>query len=214
MLRDGEIMMLSDKDILDYINSERIVIEPFNPDFVGPCSYDVTLGDEFIIYTDEVYDLKKKRGYRKFKIDNSIMVCPLYHHLDEKIIETYKEKYDVDYVISGGLLGTTNEYIELPNDVCAQYQGRSSFGRVFLQSHQTAGWIDSGFKGKITLEIVAYDKPVILYKNQRIGQLIFSKTLSPADIGYSERKASKYAGQNSVMPSLIHTETIQKPDKF
>ncbi|ABR54643.1 deoxycytidine triphosphate deaminase [Methanococcus vannielii SB] len=196
-------MILSDKDILNYVNSGRVCINPFNRNFVGPCSYDVTLGEEFITYNEDVYDVKKQLSHRSFKIDNSIMVCPLHHHLDEKIIERYKEKYSIDCVVSGGLLGTTNEYVELPNDVCAQYQGRSSFGRVFLQSHQTAGWIDSGFKGKITLEIVAYDKPVILYKNQRIGQLIFSKTLSPADIGYSDRKCSKYARQTSVMPSLI-----------
>ena len=142
----------------------------------------------------------------KFKIKNSIMVCPLYHKLDDEDIEYYKEKYKVDAVVSGGLLGTTNEYIKLPNDVCAQYQGRSSFGRVFLQSHQTAGWIDAGFMGKITLEIVAYDKPVILYKNQRIGQLIFSKTISPATVGYCDRASSKYGGQNSVMPSLLYRE--------
>nr|A9A9N7.1 RecName: Full=dCTP deaminase, dUMP-forming; AltName: Full=Bifunctional dCTP deaminase:dUTPase; AltName: Full=DCD-DUT [Methanococcus maripaludis C6] len=196
-------MILSDKDIFDYVNSKRVLIEPFNSKFVGPCSYDVTLGSEFIKYKDDVYDLKKNLSHNKFEIENSIMVCPLNHHLDETIIENYKEKYNVDCVVSGGLLGTTNEYVELPNDVCAQYQGRSSFGRVFLQTHQTAGWIDSGFKGKITLEIVAYDKPVILYKNQRVGQLIFSKTLSPADIGYSDRKCSKYAGQKSVMASLI-----------
>ncbi len=199
-------MILSDRDIIEYIKSNKLIIEPFNKNFIGPCSYDVTLGDEFIIYNDEVYDLKEKLNHERFKIKNSIMVCPLYHKLDEEDIQYYKKKYGVDAVISGGLLGTTNESIKLPNDVCAQYQGRSSFGRVFLQSHQTAGWIDAGFMGKITLEIVAYDKPVILYKNQRIGQLIFSKTITPAIVGYCDRTGSKYGGQESVMPSLICKE--------
>ncbi|AEF97065.1 dCTP deaminase [Methanotorris igneus] len=199
-------MILSDKDIFDYVKSKRIIIEPFNPDNVGPCSYDVTLGDEFIVYNDEVYDLEKELGYKRIKIKNSILVCPLNYNLTEEKEEYFKEKYNVDYVFEGGVLGTTNEYIELPNDICAQYQGRSSLGRVFLTSHQTAGWIDAGFKGKITLEIVAFDRPVILYVNQRIGQLIFSKLLSPADIGYSERKSSKYAYQKTVMPSLIYKD--------
>ena len=139
------------------------------------------------------------------KLNIYARVARLYNLTEEKI-NYFKEKYKVDYVVEGGVLGTTNEYIELPNDICAQYQGRSSLGRVFLTSHQTAGWIDAGFKGKITLEIVAFDKPVILYKNQRIGQLIFSKLLSPADVGYSERKTSKYAYQKTVMPSLIHLD--------
>jgi len=199
-------MILSDKDIFHHIELGDISIEPFNSNFVGPCSYDVTLGDEFIIYDSEVYDLKKKLDHKTFQIKNAIMVCPLCFKLDEDKINYYKEKYKVDRVVNGGLLGTTMEYIKLSNNICAQYQGRSSFGRVFLQSHQTAGWIDAGFMGKITLEIVAYDKPVILYKGQRIGQLIFSKTNSPASIGYCDRKHSKYGGQKSVMPSLIFKE--------
>ena len=207
-MTNSENMMLSDNDIINAINSEGLVIEPFNKEFVGPCSYDITLGDEFIVYTDEVYDLKEKLNHNKFKIENSIMVCPLCYELDDEKIEYFKNKYGVDIVVKGGLLGTTNEFVELPNNICAQYQGRSSFGRVFLQSHQTAGWIDAGFRGKITLEIVAYDKPVILYKNQRIGQLIFSKTITSANIGYCDRKGSKYGGQNSVKASLIHKDEI------
>ncbi|MBP2142995.1 dCTP deaminase (dUMP-forming) [Methanococcus voltae] len=196
-------MMLSDTDILNELNAGNLEITPFNEKCVGPCSYDVTLGSEFIRYSSPVYDIKEELKPIKFSIDDSIMICPLNYHLDEPTIEYFKEKYNVDKIVSGGLLGTTNEYIKLPNNICAQYQGRSSFGRVFLQSHQTAGWIDTGFHGKITLEIVAYDKPVILYKNQRVGQLIFSKTLTPSKVGYSERDCSKYAGQNSVMHSLI-----------
>ncbi len=199
-------MILSDVDMLNAIKSKDIIITPLNEKNIGPCSYDVTLGNEFIMYEDEVFDLKNKLNYNSFKIDNSIMVCPLCYNLDNDKIEYFKTKYGVDFVVKGGLLGTTNEYIELSNKVCAQYQGRSSFGRVFLQTHQTAGWIDAGFKGKITLEIVAYDKPVIIYKNQRVGQLIFSYTNTPVNIGYSDRKGSKYKGQNTVKPSLIHKD--------
>lgn len=199
-------MILSDRDILHYIELGEISIEPFNPEYLGPCSYDVTLGDEFIVYKEEVYDLRRELSHEKFKIKRAIMVCPLGYHLDEEKVEYFREKYKVDVVINRGILGTTREYIKLSNNVCAQYQGRSSFGRVFLQSHQTAGWIDAGFRGRITLEIVAYDKPVILYKGQRIGQLIFSKTTSPANVGYCERKNSKYGEQRSVTPSLIFKE--------
>ncbi|WP_423793111.1 dCTP deaminase [Methanocaldococcus indicus] len=199
-------MILSDVDILTLIKKGDLKITPFNEEFVGPSSYDVTLGDEFIIYENEVYDLKREMNYKKIKIKNSILVCPLNYNLTDEKINYFKEKYNVDCVVEGGILGTTNEYIELPNNICAQYQGRSSLGRIFLTSHQTAGWIDAGFKGKITLEIIAFDKPVILYKNQRIGQLIFSYLNSPAKIGYSERKSSKYKYQKTVTPSLIHLD--------
>ncbi|XRP97580.1 dCTP deaminase [Methanocaldococcus sp. 16A] len=199
-------MILSDKDILKLIKDNKLTIEPFNKEFLGPSSYDVTLGDEFIIYNDEVYDLSKQLNYKRIKINKSILVCPLNYNLSEEKINYFKEKYNVDYVVKGGVLGTTNEYIELPKDITSFYQGRSSLGRVFLTSHQTAGFIDAGFKGKITLEIVAHDKPVILYPNMRIGQLIFFKLNSPAEIGYCEKKTSKYAYQKSVMPSLIHKD--------
>ncbi|WP_456418752.1 dCTP deaminase [Methanocaldococcus infernus] len=196
-------MILSDKDILKNIESKNLIIKPFNKKHLGPCSYDVTLGDEFIIYESEVYDLTKPLEYKKVKVKSSLLVCPLNYIGD---IEKLKEKYEVDLAVKGGILGTTNEYIELPNNICAQYQGRSSLGRVFLTSHQTAGWIDAGFKGKITLEIVAFDKPVILYVGQRIGQLIFSYLNTPAEVGYCERKMSKYKNQSSVLPSLIHRD--------
>lgn len=196
-------MFLSDNDILDYINKNKLKITDFNINNLGPSSYDVTLGEDFICYTDEIYDTKQKLNYDSFTIKKGLMVCPLNYRINDTLRETYIQKYDIDDVIIGGVLGTTNEYVELPNDICAQYQGRSSFGRVFVQTHQTAGWIDAGFNGKITLEIVAYDKPVILYKDQRVGQLIFSKTLTPANIGYSDKKTSKYAGQNNVKPSDI-----------
>ena len=196
-------MILSDKDIVESIKSGALVIKPFNKNFLGPCSYDVTLGDEFIIYKDEVYDITKPLNYERIKVKNSLLVCPLNYKYDK---DKLKEKYGVDVVVEGGVLGTTNEYIELPNNICAQYQGRSSLGRVFLTSHQTAGWIDAGFRGKITLEIVAFDKPVILYVGQRIGQLIFSYLNTPAEVGYCDRKSSKYKNQSSVFPSLIHKE--------
>ncbi|HID47208.1 MAG TPA: dCTP deaminase, partial [Methanococcaceae archaeon] len=120
-------MILSDRDILHCIEVGEISIEPFNLDFLGPCSYDVTLGDEFIVYKDEVYDLRRELNHEKFKIKRAIMVCPLGYKLDEDKIEYYREKYKVDMVINRGILGTTREYIELSNNICAQYQGRSSF---------------------------------------------------------------------------------------
>ncbi|ENN95943.1 deoxycytidine triphosphate deaminase [Methanocaldococcus villosus KIN24-T80] len=201
-------MILSDKDILKLINENKLIIEPFNREHLGPASYDVTLGNEFIVYEDEVYDLFNDLNYKRIKIKNSILICPINYNLTEEKIEYFKEKYNVDYV-SKAILGTTNEYIELPNDITSFYQGRSSLGRLFLTSHQTAGFIDAGFRGKITLEIVAHDKPVILYPNMRIGQLIFFKLNSPAEIGYCEKKNSKYAYQRTVMPSLIKRDFIK-----
>ncbi|MCQ6254234.1 dCTP deaminase [Methanocaldococcus sp.] len=199
-------MILSDKDIIKLINENKLIIEPFNREYLGPSSYDVTLSDEFIIYDDEIYDLSKELKYKKIKIKKSILVCPINYTLNKEKIEYFKEKYNVDYVVKGGILGSTNEYIELPKEITSFYQGRSSLGRVFLTSHQTAGFIDAGFKGKITLEIVAHDKPVILYSGMRIGQLIFFKLNTPAEIGYCEKKGSKYAYQKTVMPSLIHND--------
>jgi len=86
------------------------------------------------------------------------------------------------------------------------HEGRSSYARLFLTSHQNAGWIDAGFKGKIVLKILAGDKPVIYKVGERIGQIIFLKMNSKCSIGYNDRKISKYKNQNDIIAFIPDNE--------
>jgi len=193
--------MLNDKDIKEYIKSNKIKICGFIEDNIGPCSYDVRLGNEIIIYKNEVLDLEIENEYMKYKfnIGDKVLLCPAWKEYSNKEKEKLCKKYNCVEVFDCGILGLTMEHIELPNDICAQYQGRSSYGRLFLTSHQTAGWIDAGFKGKVVLEILAGDRPIILKIGERIGQIIFFKMTEPCNIGYNDRDVSKYKNQNNVI---------------
>lgn len=192
-------MILSDKSIKNLVNGKKMIIKPFNEEFVGPSSYDVTLSGEFGYYLADYYDVdfncEEYLKRYKFEDGDKILILPGWWEYDK---ECY-EGCDIKHVFHGGVLGLTNEWIELPNNICAQYQGRSSLGRLFLTSHQTAGWIDAGFKGRIVFEIVAHDKPVILTVGKRIGQLIFSMMDNNCDVGYCDLDKSKYKYQSDVV---------------
>lgn len=166
-----------------------------------PNSFDVRLDREYITYQneDDVIDIDKKQLIRSFTSDR-LMLVPNGYKIKGNL-KYLKQKYRVKEVIVGGLLGTTIETVKIPNGYVGQYQGRSSVGRAFIQSHQTAGWIDSGFNGQITLEITAHDKPVILKSGMRIGQLIVSESMK-TDILYN----GKYQNQKGVKPTMIYQD--------
>jgi dCTP deaminase (dUMP-forming) len=198
----GDILaVLSDRDIMAMMDEGKLVIEPFERKNLGPCSYDVTLGNEFGIYKEFVYDTRKQLKEERIIFDDGdrIVVCPPWFELNAKLEDEILDRYDAVYVFDGAVLGVTCEYLKLPKNVCAQYQGRSSLGRLFLTSHQTAGFIDAGFEGRVVLEIVALDRPVVLEVGQRIGQLFFLELKNECLVGYGERKSSKYQGQCGVV---------------
>jgi len=219
-------MILVDREIKKAIETGELVIEPFIEDNIGPASYDVTLSPHFVYYPPQVFNVYEEPEYSSFRIsdDECIILMPphydvLYDDVDDMLVFRSKHhldlyidpelihlaEYEKGYAIFSTILASTNEYIKLPEYMSAEYTGRSSLGRMFLQSHQTAGWVDSGFEGTITLELVALDYPVILYPHIKIGQLIFYRH-SKCDTPYCRRKSSKYNKQSGATPTRLYMD--------
>lgn len=184
-------MILSDKDIKEALKKGDISIEPLlDPEIqIQPSSVDLRLGNEFRIfkYVEMPYvDPQKK---------NNI-----------EITEVKSIKDNERFIVHPGdfLLGTTLEYIKVPNNIVGRLEGRSSMGRLGLIIHSTAGYIDPGFEGKITLEISNLGKmPVALYPKMRICQIVFEKMTSPAERPYGINRDSKYQKQTHPEESKI-----------
>jgi len=185
--------ILSDKDIKECLKSGKIVIEPLeNPDVqIQPSSVDLRIGNEF----------------KGFKIIRKPCIDPM----DESDIDSYMQSFFIEegepFIIHPGefTLATTYETIKLPPNLVARVEGRSSMGRLGVTMHVTAGFIDPGFYGKITLEISNIGKmPVALYTGQRVCQIVFETMTSPAvrPYGHPERD-SKYMGQKRPESSKI-----------
>lgn len=167
--------MLTGNEIIIQHSIGSIVIEPFDPDCVGPNSYDVHLGDKLRVYTDVILDAKQENRTRTITIpEDGIVLQPgqLY-------------------------LGKTVEWTSSPGFV-PMYEGRSSLGRLGVSSHITAGFGDIGFEGNWTLEISVV-QPVRIYPGMRIGQLYWHKPVGEITITYQ----GKYQGQEDVTPSRL-----------
>lgn len=105
------------------------------------------------------------------------------------------------------MLGVVAEKLTLPRDIVARCEGRSSLGRLGLIIHSTAGFIDPGFSGNVTLEITNINEvPILLYPGMRIGQFAFQTMTTPAEVSYAERKASKYMGDTEAQESRIRAD--------
>ena len=147
--------MLSDSDITYWRQREELDIEPYNPDLLGPCSYDVTLGDSYTY-------LNTRKG----------LVDPL-RPPSEQYYEFFQQPR-IALEPKEFLLGHTNEVVTLGDNVAAQLEGKSSLGRLGLLVHVTAGFIDPGFSGQITLELHnVSENPILLTAGMPIGQLVF-----------------------------------------
>lgn len=185
--------ILSDADIKKCLDEGKIIIEPLeNPEMqIQPSSVDLRIGKEF-------------KGFR-------IVRKPCIDPMDNSDLESYMESFYIDegepFIIHPGefALATTYETIKLPHDLVARVEGRSSMGRLGITMHVTAGYIDPGFHGKITLEISNIGKmPVALYTGQRVCQIVFETMTSPSErpYGHPERD-SKYMGQKRPITSKI-----------
>ncbi len=178
-------MIYSDRDILALVKEGKFRIEPFEKGNVGPSSIDLRLSDEFMV----------------FKTISSTHVDPLKGDGTE-YLERVRTK---DFVIHPGefVLASTVERITLPADVVGTLEGRSGWGRLGVIIH-TAGFIDAGFSGQLTLEIANVGKmPVLIRAGSRICQLVLFRMTSEADVPYTKRKGSKYAGQAGPTASRI-----------
>ena len=180
-------MLLSDRDIRSEIQSGRVAVEPFDEAMIQPSSVDVRLDKFFRVFENHKYSV----------IDPSIEQAELTR---EVIAED-----DEAFILHPGefVLASTYEIITLPDDIAGRLEGKSSLGRLGLLTHSTAGFIDPGFSGHITLELSnVANLPVKLFAGMKIGQLCLIKLSSPAEHPYgSEKYGSRYQGQRGPTPS-------------
>jgi dCTP deaminase len=191
-------MLLSDKEIKKYILEKKIILKPL-PDFnsqLGPASLDIRLGNEF-----RIFNSNKKPYIDPKDPDTFLGLTKLVKIKDNEKFILHPREF---------VLGVTLEEINLPANIGARIEGRSSWGRLGLIVHSTAGYIDPGFKGRLTLEMSNIGNiPIILYPGLRICQLAFELLSSPAENPYSKRKNSKYGGKH-VQESKIHLDFKNK----
>ncbi|WP_327067901.1 dCTP deaminase [Kitasatospora sp. NBC_01250] len=180
-------MLLSDKDIRSEIDNGRVVIDPFDPAMVQPSSIDVRLDRFFRVFENHRYP----------HIDPS--------EEQPDLTRLVEPDGDDAFILHPGefVLASTYEVITLPDDVASRLEGKSSLGRLGLLTHSTAGFIDPGFSGHVTLELSnVATLPIKLYPGMKIGQLCLFRLSSPSEHPYgSERYGSRYQGQRGPTPS-------------
>ena len=192
-------MLLSDRDIRAEIAAGRVAVEPFAESMVQPSSVDVRLDRFFRVFENHKYSV----------IDPSIEQSELTR---EVVVEPNEH-----FILHPGefVLASTYEIITLPDDIAGRLEGKSSLGRLGLLTHSTAGFIDPGFSGHITLELSnVANLPVKLFPGMKIGQLCLIKLSPPAEHPYgSAVYASRYQGQRGPTASRswinFHQTTIQ-----
>ena len=174
-------MLLSDRDIRAEIESGRVRMDPWDPDMVQPSSIDVRLDKFFRLFDNHKYPV----------IDPSQDQADL-----TRLVEVDPTE---GFVLHPGefVLGSTLERVSLPDDLAARVEGKSSLGRLGLLTHATAGFVDPGFNGHVTLELSnVATLPIMLWPGMKIGQLAFFRLSSSAENPYgSERYGSHYQGQ-------------------
>ncbi|MCL2423175.1 MAG: dCTP deaminase [Micrococcales bacterium] len=174
-------MLLSDRDIRAEIDAGRVVLDPYDPQMVQPSSVDVRLDKYFRLFDNHRYAV----------IDPSAEQPDLTH-----LVEADAEE---PFVLHPGefVLGSTYEQVTLPDDLSARLEGKSSLGRLGLLTHSTAGFVDPGFSGHVTLELSnVATLPILLWPGMKVGQLCFFRLTSPAEHAYgSQQYGSRYQGQ-------------------
>ena len=183
-------MLLSDRDITAELDAGRVALEPFDPAMIQPSSIDVRLDRFFRVFENHRYP-----------------------HIDPaedqpELTRQVEPEGDEPFILHPGefVLGSTYEVVTLPDDVAARLEGKSSLGRLGLLTHSTAGFIDPGFSGHVTLELAnVANLPIKLWPGMKIGQLCFFRLSSPAEHPYGSAKyGSRYQGQRGPTPSRAH----------
>ncbi len=180
-------MILSDRTIREQLKAGRIVIDPLDESHIQPSSVDLRLDRWFRVFRNHTM------GYIDVK-----------QNLEE-LTELVETDEGVPFILHPGefVLGSTLERVALPNDIVARLEGKSSLGRLGLLIHSTAGFVDAGFDGQLTLELSnVANLPITLYPDMKIGQISFMQMTTEADNPYgSGSLGSKYHGQRGPMPS-------------
>ena len=184
--------VLSDRDIRAAMQAGRIRIDPFDPGCLQPSSVDLHLDGDFRVFRNNRYPYIDVRAPQP-ELTELITVAE-----DEQFI-----LHPSEFV-----LGQTLEWVELPDDLVARLEGRSSLGRLGLLIHSTAGYVDPGWKGNLTLELSnVANLPIALYRGMSIGQISFTRMTSPVERPYGSRElGSKYQGQSSPTASQFYRD--------
>ena len=180
-------MLLSDRDIIAEIDAGRVVLDPWDPEMVQPSSIDVRLDKFFRLFDNHKYPY----------------IDPAEDQPDlTRLVEVDQGE---PFILHPGefVLGSTFEVVTLPDDLAARLEGKSSLGRLGLLIHSTAGFIDPGWDGHVTLELSnVANLPITIYYAMKIGQLSFVQLTEPAETPYgSGGLGSKYQGQRGPTPS-------------
>jgi dCTP deaminase len=185
-------MILSDRDILTRLERGDIIISP-EPNLetqLQPASLDLRLGYDF----------------QTFNYTRQALIDPADPATFGQLTTLTQLEDGERFLVHPGefVLATSMERVEIPNDLLARLEGRSSIGRLGIVIHSTAGYVDPGFKGKITLEISNLGRiAVALYPGMRICQIAFEEMSSPVSSGYGERRGAKYQGQDAATASRL-----------
>nr|WP_232959276.1 dCTP deaminase [Corynebacterium marambiense] len=183
-------VLLSDRDIRARINSGDLVIDPFDPHLVQPSSIDVRMDRFFRVFNNSRYT----------HIDPKLR--------QDELTSLVEVGEDDPFVLHPGefILGATLEKFTLPANLAGRLEGKSSLGRLGLLTHSTAGFIDPGFSGHITLELSnVANLPIILWPGMKVGQLALFCMSSPAEVPYGASElGSKYQGQRGPTPSKAY----------
>ena len=189
-------MVLSDRSIREEIDAGRIIIDPLGENAIQPASVDVHLDRGFLVFRNSrlpYIDVRKGT---------------------EELTERVEITDNVPFILHPGefVLGSTLENIGLPNDLVARVEGKSSLGRLGLLIHSTAGYVDPGFKGHLTLELSnVANLPITLYFGMKIGQLSYVQLTTEAEFPYgSPELGSKYQGQTDATASRIHQDFLRR----
>ncbi|MFJ6280009.1 dCTP deaminase [Arthrobacter subterraneus] len=190
-------MLISDRDIRTEIAAERILLDPYDPAMVQPSSVDVRIDRFFRLFDNHKY----------------AHIDPAENQPDlTRLVEVAP---DEPFILHPGefVLGSTYEMVTLPDDIAARLEGKSSLGRLGLLTHSTAGFIDPGFSGHVTLELSNMATlPIKLWPGSKIGQLCFFKLTSPAEHSYgSGTYGNRYQGQRGPTASRSHLNFHRTP---
>jgi dCTP deaminase len=180
-------MLLSDRDIIAAVESGQLVVDPWDAELLQPSSVDVRLDRYFRVFNNTQYT----------HIDPGLQ--------QDELTTLVEPKGDDPFVLHPGefVLGSTLEIVTLPDDLAGRLEGKSSLGRLGLLTHSTAGFIDPGFTGHLTLELSnVANLPIMLWPGMKIGQLCLLRLSSAARNPYgSAAVGSRYQGQRGPTPS-------------
>lgn len=183
-------MILSDRSIREALADGRIGIEPLADGAVQPSSVDVRLDRAFRVFANHRYPFIDVRKHQP------------------ELTELIEVEWDEPFILHPGefVLGATLERIWLPDDTVARLEGKSSLGRLGLLIHSTAGFVDCGFNGYVTLELSnVATLPIAIYPGMKVGQFAFFRLDQPAEHPYgSKATGSKYQGQRGPTASRYH----------